>query len=53
MRSRQRYADAIIIAVLLPNFLETQEPPELGEHIDRIAQSFEEAAQYTIEKVIK
>jgi predicted PurR-regulated permease PerM len=53
MRHRTRYADAIIIAVLLPNLLETLELPELGEHIDRIARSFEEAAQYTIEKFMK
>lgn len=53
MRRRTRYADAVIIAVLLPNLLETLELPELGEHIDRIARSFEEAAQYTIEKVMK
>ncbi|GLQ48426.1 ABC transporter permease [Dyella lipolytica] len=50
---RKRFADAIIIAVLLPHLLETQEPPELGEYIDRIAQSFEQASQYTIEKFMK
>lgn len=53
MRRRTRYANAIIIAVLLPNLLETPELPELGEHIDRIARSFEETAQYTIEKFMK
>ncbi|RDS84387.1 AI-2E family transporter [Dyella psychrodurans] len=53
MRKRARYADAVIIAVLLPTLLETQEIPALGEHIDRIAQSFEQAAQYTLEKFMK
>ena len=50
---RKRFADAIIVAVLLPNLLETQEVPELSEHIDRVAQSFEQSAQYTIEKFMK
>lgn len=50
---RQRFADAIITAVLLPNFLQAYELPEAGPHVDRVAQSFEQAAQYTLEKVMK
>ncbi|HUA78963.1 MAG TPA: AI-2E family transporter, partial [Dyella sp.] len=53
MRKRERFADVPIVAVLLPNLLETQDPPELGQHIDRVARSFEQAAQYTIEKSAK
>ena len=53
MRKRERFADAIIIGVFLPNLLETQEPPELGQHTDRIARSFEQAAQMTIDKFMK
>lgn len=50
---RRRFADVSIIAVLLPTFLEAQELPEVGGHVDRVAQSFEQAAQYTIEKLMK
>lgn len=53
MRKHEQFADVAIVAVLLPNLLEAQEPPELGQHIDRIARSFEQAAQYTIEKSAK
>lgn len=53
MRKRKRLADATFVAVLLPNLLEVQELPKFGPHIDRIAQSFEQAAQYTIEKFMK
>lgn len=47
---RRRFANASIIAVLLPHLLEAQEPPEVGAHVDRVAGSFEQAAQYVIEK---
>jgi predicted PurR-regulated permease PerM len=47
---RKRFAEVVITAVLLPHLLETQEPMELGADIDRVAQSFEQAAQFTIEK---
>ena len=47
---RRRFADASIIAVLLPHLLEAQELPEVGAHVDRVAGSFEQAAQYVIEK---
>ena len=53
LRRRERYAGVMTVAVLLPNLLETQEPPELGPHFDRIARSFEQAAQYTLEKFMK
>ncbi|WP_233842655.1 AI-2E family transporter [Dyella sp. 2HG41-7] len=53
MRERERFANVVIVAVFLPNLLEAQEPPELGEHIDRIARSFEQAAQITLEKSAK
>lgn len=47
---RKRFAEVVITAVLLPHLLETQEPSQLGADIDRVAQSFEQAAQFTIEK---
>jgi len=47
---RKQFAGAVITAVLLPHLLETQEPTQLGADIDRVAQSFEQAAQFTIEK---
>lgn len=50
---RQRFADAVVIAVLLPNLLEAQEIQEVGPYVDRTAQSFEQAAQYVIEKSMK
>jgi hypothetical protein len=39
--------------VLLPNLLEAPTQPDIGPHIDRVAKSFEEAAQYAIEKSIQ
>ena len=53
LRQRERYASLMTVAVLLPNLLETQEPPELGPHFDRVARSFEQAAQYTLEKFMQ
>ncbi|MHA6205978.1 AI-2E family transporter [Dyella soli] len=50
---RERYAHAMVVAVYLPNLLETQELPPLDSHIDRIALSFEQAVQYTVEKFTK
>jgi len=47
---RKRFAEVVMTAVLLPHLLETQEPTELGKDVDRVAQSFEQAAQFTIEK---
>ncbi|RUL77666.1 AI-2E family transporter [Dyella choica] len=47
---RQRLAEATIVAVLLPNLLEAPALPDTGPHIDRVAKSFEEAAQCAIEK---
>jgi hypothetical protein len=47
---RKRFAEVVITAVLLPHLLETQEPAALGKDVDRVAQSFEQAAQFTIEK---
>ncbi|WP_284330804.1 AI-2E family transporter [Dyella flagellata] len=49
---RQRLAQATIVAVLLPNLLEAPALPETGPHVDRVAKSFEEAAQFAIEKTI-
>jgi predicted PurR-regulated permease PerM len=53
MRKRERFADVVIVAVLLPNLLDTQEPPALSKQIDRVARSFEQTAQYTIENFMK
>lgn len=50
MRKHAQFANVVIIGVLLPNLLEVQELPEMSKHIDRVARSFEQAAQYTIEK---
>lgn len=47
---RQRFADATIVAVVLPNLLEEPVPPEAGPHINAVAKSFEEAAQYALKK---
>ena len=47
---RQRFADATIVAVVLPNLLEDPVLPETGAHIDFVAKSFEEAAQYALKK---
>ncbi|RDS79669.1 AI-2E family transporter [Dyella monticola] len=47
---RRRFTDVTLIAVLLPHILEIQEPAEAGPDVDRVAQSFEQAAQLTLEK---
>ena len=47
---RQRFAHATIVVVILPNLLEEPVPPDTGAHIDLVARSFEEAAQYTLKK---
>jgi hypothetical protein len=53
MEVRRRLPEATIVAVLLPNLLEAPAQPDIGPHIDRVAKSFEEAAQYAIEKSIQ
>jgi predicted PurR-regulated permease PerM len=53
MEVRRRLPEATIVAVLLPNLLEAPTQPDIGPHIDRVAKSFEEAAQYAIEKSIQ
>lgn len=47
---RRSFTDATLAVVLLPNLLETPALPEIGPHIDLVAKSFEEAAQYTLKK---
>jgi len=47
---RQRFAHATIVVVILPNLLEEPVQPDKGAHIDLVARSFEEAAQYTLKK---
>ncbi|GGA42417.1 AI-2E family transporter [Dyella nitratireducens] len=47
---RQRFADATIVTVVLPNLLEDPVLPETGPHVDAVAKSFEEAAQYALKK---
>lgn len=47
---RRRMPEVTLVAVLLPNLLEAPALPEMGAHIDRVAKSFEEAAQCAIEK---
>ncbi|HKT29399.1 AI-2E family transporter [Dyella sp.] len=47
---RQRFADATIVAVVLPNLLEDPAPPEAGPQINVVVKSFEEAAQYALKK---
>lgn len=49
---RDRFADASIIAVLLPELLEVPKSIPVSEHIDHVVNSFEEAAQYTITKLM-
>ncbi|GLQ51972.1 AI-2E family transporter [Dyella flava] len=48
---RRRLPNANIVAVLLPQLLETPEPITTGPCIDRVANSFEEAAQFAISTV--
>jgi predicted PurR-regulated permease PerM len=45
---RQRMSGVSIIAVLLPQLLETPHPISVGGCVDRVANSFEEAAQFAI-----
>lgn len=47
---RQRFADATIVVVVLPNLLEEPVLPKAGPHVDMVARSFEEAAQHALKK---
>ena len=48
---RERLPDANIVAVLLPQLLEVSQPIAVSGDIDRVASSFEEAAQFAITTV--
>jgi hypothetical protein len=48
---RHRMPDAHIVAVLLPQLLEAPQPITVGGCVDRVANSFEEAAQFAIATV--
>jgi predicted PurR-regulated permease PerM len=48
---RHRMPDANIVAVLLPQLLEAPQPITVGGCVDRVANSFEEAAQFAIATV--
>lgn len=48
---RQRMPDACIVALLLPQLLEAPQPITVGGCVDRVANSFEEAAQVAIATV--
>lgn len=45
---RQRLPEVSIVAVLLPDLLEVPHPIPVGACVDRVANSFEEAAQFAI-----
>jgi predicted PurR-regulated permease PerM len=48
---RQRIPEANIVAVLLPQLLDAPQPITVGGCVDRVANSFEEAAQFGITTV--
>jgi hypothetical protein len=48
---RHRVPDATIVTLLLPQLLETSPPITVGACVDRVANSFEEAAQFAIATV--
>jgi predicted PurR-regulated permease PerM len=45
---RSRFADARIVAVVLPELLEIPKPLMPGPHVDHVVKSFEEAAQQSL-----
>ena len=48
---RHRFPEVCIVAVLLPELLEAPQPITVGACVDRVANSFEEAAQFAIATV--